>query len=308
LAVADSQRPEALKELFDRLRDIGPTGDLRAVEALYAPLLAQQPLAGVRCERDLVYGPHERHRVDVYTSEPVDARPRPVLAVFHGGGFLRGDKSQRANFGHCFAREGFITAVANYRLAPETGWPGGADDIVRLTQWLRQEALRLGGDPSRVFLLGESAGAAHVASAVLMRERQPEAGLPVAGAVLISGPYNARLEGLARSQFGIATPDLRNEAYFGPDRQAWGEMSTVDHITAAPPPILITFAEMDLLQMQVQACELFARLVCGHGHAPQLQMIRHHNHFSQVMTVNSGDRTLVDPVLAFLRKPHPAAD
>jgi acetyl esterase/lipase len=296
--------------LFDRLHEMGPTGDVHAVAALYAPLLAAQPRDGVRCERDLAYGPHERHRVDVYRSDASEtgtAGPQPVLAVFHGGGFLRGDKSQRENFGHFFAREGFVTAVANYRLAPKTRWPGGAEDVVRLTRWLQAEAPQFGGDPSQLFLLGESAGAAHVAAATLMRDLQPEDGLPIAGAVLISGPYNARLEGLARSQFGVPTPDPRNEAYFGSDANAWGAMSTVDHITAEVPPVLITFAEMDLLQMQVQACELFARLVGEHGHAPALKMIRRHNHFSQVLGVNTGDRALADPVLAFLRETLAAA-
>jgi acetyl esterase len=290
-----------MNELFDRLHTMGPTGDVRAVEALYVDALARQPRKGVHCDSDRVYGPHERHRVDLYARADHSGGPRPMLAVLHGGGFVRGDKSQRENFGHCFAREGFITAVANYRLAPETRWPGGADDVVRLTLWLQEYAAQIGGDPSRLFLMGESAGAAHVAGAVLVRERQPAQGLPVAGAVLISGPYNARLEGLARAQFGVPTPDPRNEAYFGPDREAWGAMSTVDHLTAVPPPLLITFAEMDLLQMQVQACELFAALVTRHGRRPQLKVIRHHNHFSQVLAVNTGDPSLVDPVLSFLR-------
>lgn len=293
--------------LFDRLQALGATGDVRAVEALYAKALANQPRDGVHCDRDQAYGPHERHRVDLYSSTARTGGPSPVLAVLHGGGFVRGDKSQRENFGLCFAREGFITAVANYRLAPETRWPGGADDVVRLVLWLQRHVAQFGGDPSRLFVLGESAGAAHVAAAVLVRERQPVEGLNVAGAVLTSGPYNARLEGLARTQFGVPTPDPRNEAYFGPDREAWGAMSTVNHITAVPPPLLITFAEMDLLQMQVQAGELFARLVSQHGGQPQLEVIRQHNHFSQVLAVNTGDRSLVDPVLAFMRSVASAA-
>ena len=55
-------------------------------------------------------------------------------------------------------------------------------------------------------------------------------------------------------------------------------------------------------RVQVQAGELFARLVGTHGFQPALQVIRHHNHFSQIMAIGTGDRGLVDPVLAFLRR------
>jgi triacylglycerol lipase len=53
--------------------------------------------------------------------------------------------------------------------------------------------------------------------------------------------------------------------------------------------------------MQVQAGELFARLVTRHGYAPQLAVIRGHNHLSQILSINTGDESLSAPILAFLR-------
>jgi acetyl esterase len=123
----------------------------------------------------------------------------------------------------------------------------------------------------------------------------------VAGAILISGVYNPVMEGLAREQLGIATPDPRNEAYFGTDFQRYPLMSTLALIDARPSTrLLITFAELDLLQMQVQAGELFARLVTEHGFKPELRVIRGHNHLTQVYGVNTGDESLSAPVLDFL--------
>jgi acetyl esterase len=63
---------------------------------------------------------------------------------------------------------------------------------------------------------------------------------------------------------------------------------------------LITYAELDPLQMQVQAGELFARLVVSHGFTPDLHIVRGHNHLSQVFSFNTGDESLSAPVLKFL--------
>jgi triacylglycerol lipase len=60
------------------------------------------------------------------------------------------------------------------------------------------------------------------------------------------------------------------------------------------------------MQMQVQAGELFARLVTVHGFAPRLQVIRGHNHLTQVYAVNTGDEALGTPILDFVRSAAPA--
>jgi acetyl esterase len=54
------------------------------------------------------------------------------------------------------------------------------------------------------------------------------------------------------------------------------------------------------LQMQIQAGELFARLVTNHGFTPQLGVVRGHNHLTQVYAVNTGDESLSAPMLKFL--------
>ncbi len=291
--------------IAERLRQIGTGFDLPAVQALYEPLLAAQPRDGVTLLADLPYGDQTRHRLDVYVPASPAASGSaglPVLVFFHGGGFIRGDKSGRANIGWHFARQGVLTVLANYRLAPDHHWPSGPQDVVAVWRWLRDNMPTWGGNPAQVVLMGESAGAAHVAAATLMRRFQPApSDWRIAGAVLLSGPYNARLEGLARRQFGIPAPDPRNEAYFGPDPAQWDVASIVDHIDAAPFPLLVSYAERDLVQMQVQAGELFARLVTDHGFSPELMMLREHNHFSQGFSIGTADDSVSGPVLRFLR-------
>jgi len=287
-----------------RIRELGAVLDMRATHELYDPLLAKQERAGVEVTRDQAYGSDARQRLDVYRPRPGSANA-PVLLVFHGGGFIRGDKAERENAGLRFARSGAVTLVPNYRLAPAHPWPAGAEDVVSALGWASAHAAEHGGDVRRIWLLGESAGAAHVATAALLRRFHPgaQAGrLPIAGAVLVSGVYNVQLEWLARRQFGVPSPDPRNEAYFGSDFALYPSRSVVDLIDASPFPLLITYAELDLLPMQVQAGELFARLVTRHGFNPDLQVIRGHNHLTQVFAVNTGDDSLVDPVLDFMQR------
>jgi acetyl esterase/lipase len=286
------------------IREAGAVIDPPFARLLYAPVLEVAPRLA-RVETGLAYGAHARQVLDVYRPPENVPGGCPVLLFMHGGGFLRGDKSDRANLGQFFARHGVMVVLPNYRLAPEHGWPAGAQDVVSAFQWTLENAARLGGDPRRIVIGGESAGAAHAAAAVLMRRFHPREGLPAAGAVLLSGVYNAELERRARRQFGIATPDPRNEAYFGTDFARYAQMSTVELVDAAPLPLLISYAELDPPQMQVQAGELFARLVVEHGFDPQLNVVRGHNHISQLYAINTADESLAAPLLEFVRSVPP---
>jgi triacylglycerol lipase len=289
------------RELEQAIRAAGPVIDPPAAKALYAPLLADAPRGG-EAIRDIAYGDDERHRLDLYL--PLNAGgPAPVVVFLHGGGFIRGDKADREQVGHYFSRHGVLAIVPNYRLGPRHRWPAGAQDVSSVLAWARANVAAHGGNPDHIVLAGESAGAAHVAAATLVRRFHPAEGLKIAGAFLASGVYNAELELLARSQLGIATPDPRNEAYFGTDFQAWRSMSTVELVDAAPFPLAISYAELDPVQMQAQAGELFARLVTRHGFRPRISVVRNHNHLTQVYSINSGDDALAGPMLDFVRNP-----
>ena len=291
------------------IRAAGPVIDPPFAKALYAPLLVDAPRVS-RVLRDLGYGDDARHRLDLYLPDglPDDlpdapAASAPVVVFLHGGGFIRGDKAEREQVGHFFARHGVLAIVPNYRLGPTHQWPAGAEDVSAVLAWARLQVAAHGGNPDHIVLAGESAGAAHVAAATLLTRFHPPEGLVIAGAFLISGVYNVELELHARRQLHIATPDPRNEAYFGTDFAAYGAMSTVAHIDAAPFPLTISYAELDPIQMQAQAGELFARLVTQHGFEPDIQVVRGHNHLTQVYSINSADEALSASLLAFVLNP-----
>lgn len=291
--------------LAARIRAQGRVIDPPAIKAMYQGESPQVPADAVDCRSDVPYGSDPRHVLDIYTARADGAGQRPdaaALIYLHGGGFIRGDKTERANAGRYFAAQGIVTVLPNYRLGPTHRWPAGAEDVAAVYAWVQRHARELGIDPQRVFLGGESAGAAHVAAASLLRRFGLHAGQRPAGALLTSGVYNVELEQRSRRQFGIATPDPRNDAYFGTDLGAMAAMSTVRQIDVAAFPLWLSYAELDPVQMQVQAGELFATLVVQHGFAPEIATIAGHNHLSQVYAINTVDDSLAAPMLAFIRQ------
>lgn len=84
----------------------------------------------------------------------------PVVAYFHGGGWLLGSIQSFDCVCRALANAaGTIVASVGYRLAPEHRFPAAADDAEAAVIWLSEHAAELGGDPERVAVVGDSAGA-----------------------------------------------------------------------------------------------------------------------------------------------------
>jgi len=77
----------------------------------------------------------------------------------HGGGFRILSKDTHWLFGLMFARRGYLVVNLNYRLAPAHPYPAAVEDVARGVRWAVEQASAWGGDPTRVVLAGESAGA-----------------------------------------------------------------------------------------------------------------------------------------------------
>lgn len=125
--------------------------------------------AAVRCDERFVPGLNGAPdvRVLVYTP-PGAAAARPAYLQIHGGGFVLGSAEISDSWNRSTAAAlGCVVAAVDYRLAPETRFPGAVEDCYAALKWLHDEAGALGVDRTRIVIGGESAGAGHAAALAL---------------------------------------------------------------------------------------------------------------------------------------------
>ncbi|MFI5000439.1 MAG: alpha/beta hydrolase [Reyranellales bacterium] len=124
-----------------------------------------------------VDGPAGRLRVRLYRPAGAVARLLPTILYFHGGGFVIGSlEGYDLPCRYFCARTGCAVVAVDYRLAPEHKFPAAIDDAVAAFRWLSADAVKLGIDPARIVVAGDSAGgtiAAVVAQLVRGEPRPP---------------------------------------------------------------------------------------------------------------------------------------
>ena len=114
------------------------------------------PLA--RVEDIRIPGPAGEIPARVY-SDSVGGAPLPVVAYFHGGGWVQGDLETHDGLCARLAKHGGVLVVAiDYRLAPEHKFPAAVDDCLAAYRWLRAHGRDLDADTARVAVAGDSAG------------------------------------------------------------------------------------------------------------------------------------------------------
>lgn len=295
---------EALRRsVAAEIRRIGPVFDdavLKASYALYAPLQEQAPKGGITVHHDLACGPDERHRLDVFVpDEPGDAA-RPVVIFFHGGGYIGGSRSPLPgliydNVPTFFARHGMIGVNATYRLAPQHRWPAGGEDVGRAVRWVAEHIADYGGDPSRIFLLGHSAGATHAATWTFMQSIHGAQGPGIAGAMLISGVYAALHPG-----FSSEKPRQNQFDYYGDDTSTWAAMAPFDHIRPDHPPVFVISSEYEPYYFSWPSVALLGALLECDRRMPWHAFLPDHNHVSSALQINCEIDTLGPSLLDFI--------
>jgi acetyl esterase/lipase len=163
----------------------------RAVAGLLG-LAAARPGAAMR-RPDIAYAPGPRGRLDLYLPRR-PAPGSPIAVFFYGGSWQSGERGFYRFVGAALAAQGIATAIPDYRVHPEVGWPDFLHDCAQATAFVRREAAGWGADPARLFLIGQSAGAYNAAMLALDRRWLGAAGLEpaddLAGVIAIAGPYD----------------------------------------------------------------------------------------------------------------------
>jgi acetyl esterase/lipase len=264
---------------------------IQGTREIMSPLVpARDPT--VETIRDLHYGPDERNRLDVFRrGTPASA---PVLVYVHGGGFVMGDKTTPGspffdNVGQWAALQGWIGITVTYRLAPAHRWPSGPEDMARVISWLREHAAALGGDPGKIFLVGQSAGAAHVA-AYIAHQRFHRGSAGIAGAVLISGVLD--LSSQPANQY--------TTAYFGGNSTAVAEAASITGLVATSIPLLFTVSEFDPQDFQDQAAQLAHAWHLQKGRFAPMVYLDGQNHISPAQSIGTGEDQLARCISDFV--------
>ncbi|MEP7312875.1 MAG: nuclear transport factor 2 family protein, partial [Pseudomonadota bacterium] len=294
--VTQAPLPTTPAEIAVVLREIGPRIEAPRTTALFAPLQPKEPYTGVALSRDVAYGPHERNVLDVFTAAGGSAgvaqgkaKGKPVVVFIHGGGFSRGAKHSAGspfydNIGLWAASKGLVGVTINYRLAPQFPFPAGVEDLTLVVKWLKSHAAEYGGDPSRIFLWGHSAGGAHAAD-YIVRTRQPG----IAGAILTSGIY------------ALGDKPSVWKDYYGDDPAHYRERESYAGLLRTSVPLLVTYAELDPENFVADS----EGLIKGRenaGKPVQHLRVAGHSHISEAYAVGTSDESLSAPVLAFIQK------
>jgi triacylglycerol lipase len=183
-----------------------------------------------------------------------------------------------------------------YRLAPQHPCPAGAEDVGRAVEWVACNAKEFGADAGAIFVMGQSAGAVHVANYLVDAQFHRSAGRGLAGALLISGLYD--IAAVDRSQF--------QRAYYGDDDSKWGQYSSIAGLAATDLPFLATVSELDPEDFQRQAAALVAATLATRKEYPRMLFLQGHNHLSSVLQVGSREDCLGPEIASFIDGVHSA--
>ncbi|MEU3618133.1 carboxylesterase family protein [Streptomyces sp. NPDC006872] len=210
-------------------------GERRAYDFGPAPLQPQPPRDSIMfhtnfADRRALVTSEDCLYLNVWTPDPAPAAALPVMVWIHGGGNRYGHGGQEIHDGRATARRGLVVVTLNHRLGalgflahPELaaeddlGASGnyGLLDIVAALAWVRESIAAFGGDPDRVTLAGNSAGAAHICHLMAARAARPlfraALGQSASGIGRAEGPLADQLaaqkQGL-RWAAGLGDPDV----------------------------------------------------------------------------------------------------
>ena len=199
---------------------------------------------GVGVSKDILYGDAPNQDLDIYYPKPLAKAMEsksdiesnyPMVVFVHGGSWESGNKDEYAFVGQSLAQAGYVTAVINYRKAPEHVYPDYVEDAAQAIAWSYKNATRFHANPKRLAVVGHSAGAFNTVAAVANEDFLAPYGMKpndLSAVIGIAGPYSYDFRKFDSSS-AFAADDTPDDVM--PDR----------HIKGAQPPYLLLTAEKD---------------------------------------------------------------
>ncbi len=254
-------------------------------------------------KKDIVYGHVGGTDQKLDIGQPEGKGPFPVILFFHGGGWQQGDKPHMHRWIRQFVSLGYVGVSVGYRFAPQYKWPSQVQDAKAAVRYLRAHAEELNIDPTRVGVMGESAGGY---LALMVGVASPNDGLEGdSGNSGFSSNVQAVVSYFSATDFTLPglplTPELEAEMqkYYkkslkevraeftgasGPDDLILKKISVLPYVDKDDPPVMMFHGDSDpfvslehprRLQNALQKANVPSELIIvkagGHGWTGTLQ-------------------------------------
>jgi len=224
-----------------------------------------------------------KHKLDLFL--PKDKKNFPVMLFIHGGNWSSGDRSFYSGLGYRFAKSGIGVAIPSYRLMPQYPHPSQVEDVAAAFAWVYRNIQSEGGDVSRIYVAGHSAGGHLAALFALDGEFRQRYGIPenaIHGVISLSGVYDV---------------SVMPAFVAGPGRQS---ASPLHYVHRGAPPFLITYCQWDYRGLPKQARDFAAALKKAFA-GSQLVYIPERTHISEIADVWRDDDPTAQAILGFIR-------
>lgn len=242
------------------------------------------------------FGEDPAQRLQLFVPAAADpAHPLPILVFIHGGGWTDGDPHDYRFVARMLAPAGFAVALAGYRLTRAGRFPAMLEDGAAALGWLARHALALGGDPSRLVLIGHSAGAYNAMMLALDPRWRAQAGLglhALRGVIGLAGPYDfLPLDDAATiAAFGHADPPETTQP--------------IHYVRGDAPPVLLLHGTSDTRVYPRHSLAL-ARALAGAGATSETHLVDGLSHEGLIMRLArpfARDTRVLSRVLAFAHR------
>jgi acetyl esterase/lipase len=210
---------------------------------------ALQPDDGIAAHRDNVFDVAHGLSLDVYA--PVHADRAPVVVYFYGGDWTVGKRQWFRWIGEALAAHGIVAIVPDYRQWPGVRMDGFLQDGARAVRWARDHAATYGGDPSRLFLMGHSAGGQIAAMLATDKQWLAAEGMKprdLAGFIGVAGAYDF-----------LPLDEPRYIGMFGDTPAQQARSQPVNFVDGDEPPALLLQGEDDTEVFPSEAISLEGR-------------------------------------------------
>jgi acetyl esterase/lipase len=259
----------------------------------------------------------DEHQLDVY--RPKGQSNCPVLVFWHGGAWCSGCKDKvmsvfgYGNIAESFAQRGVVVVLPNYRLSPAVKHPEHIKDAARAFAWTCAHISEYGGDPSRIFVGGHSAGG-HLACLMAVDptwlKAEGRSQKDIQGVVSVSGvyklediDYDVKWDWTAPKNCFKCKGEVRPLILaFGSDADVIKDASPITHVHSGLPPFLLLSGGLDYSPLKRMSKEFFSALKDADCEA-ELKTIAWRTHDTLLFDFvhQTADKKMANAVMAFIK-------